>query len=232
MAPGLFRELTPEEEKQLEEEVKQKEEAKKRHGIKDWRHRQKSRKAYSGHKLIFPSTTDSVNTLQHTMVFGSVRSGVLQKLMFINFMICEYRSPLHYELTKIYNDCNLSASAPERLDSKELVHYLKPEHVMKLIGCNRRTAVEYIEVIQSFYSIPMCVSLEVNRRELEKEGKSYYDIYENSPDNTSLARSYPAIEEGEDNNKSPKPLPTWYYSYVMDRSGLDKEEQPEQEEEG
>jgi hypothetical protein len=108
------------------------------------------------------------------------------------------------------------------------VDYLKPEHVMKLIGCNKRTAVEYIEVIQSFYSIPMCIGLESRREELEKEGKSPYDIYKGP---SSLAEAYPAIEEGEDSDRAPKPLPTWFYRYVMDRSKLKEEEEEKEKEE-
>ena len=131
----------------------------------------KRRKAFAEYKLIFPSASDTVDHLQHTMVFGSVRSQTLQKLMFINFMVVEPRSPLHQELAKIHNECNLSrAKRSEDLEAKDLVYYLKPEHVMNLIGCNKRTAVEYVEVIKSFYTLPMFLSSEVNRRQLEDEG--------------------------------------------------------------
>ena len=86
---------------------------------------------------------------------------------------------------------------------------------MKLIGCNRRTAVEYVEVLQHFRGIPEYVGLEVSRMQLEEEGKSPHDIYSGP---SSLAQHYPAGEEGKDNNnKSPRPLPTWYYRYVREK---------------
>ena len=79
----------------------------------------KRRKAFAEYKLIFPSASDTVDHLQHTMVFGSVRSQTLQKLMFINFMVVEPRSPLHQELPKIHNECNLSrAKRSEDLEAK------------------------------------------------------------------------------------------------------------------
>lgn len=226
---GLFDPLTPEQEKALQEQIALEQAARKKYGIKYRTEKQgqadqERRKAFAEHKLIFPATTDAVNELQHTMSFGSVRSQVLQKLMFINFMLCEYRSPLHYELAKIHNECELSrAREPEHLEAKQLVCYLKPEHVMKLIGCNKRTAVEYVEVIKSFHTVPMCVGLEVQRRRLEEEGKSSYDIYK-AP--SSLAEHYPEIEEGADSDRSPPPLPTWYYRFVMKKEEEEEEEVP------
>src|SRR5215212_5408909 len=109
----MFKELTPEQQKVRDEQVAREEAARKKYGIKHWRHRENSRKAFAEHKLIFPSTTDSVNKLQHTLTFGSIRSGVLQKLVFIHFMVGEYRSPLHKELTKMYNECESDNKEPE-----------------------------------------------------------------------------------------------------------------------
>jgi hypothetical protein len=220
--------LTPEEEKALEQRIALEKAAEKKYGLKyrtdnQRQADQKRRKAFAGHKLIFPTTTDPVNEITHEMVFGSIRSQVLQKLMFVNFMMCEYRSPLHHELTKIRNECETRhARSAEETDGKELVYYLKPEHVMKLIGCSRRTAVEYVEVIKSFYTMPSFLGLELERMRLEKEGKSPYDIYSGP---SELAEAYPAIEEGQDSDRSPPPLPTWYYRFVMDTSKLKKRKQ-------
>jgi hypothetical protein len=83
------------------------------------------------------------------------------------------------------------------------------------IGCNRRTAIEYVEVLNHFHSkMPYFFALDFQRYELEKEGKSYYDIY-SAP--SSLAQHYPAGEEGADNNRPPPPLPTWFYRLVMEK---------------
>jgi hypothetical protein len=110
--PGRF-ELTPEQEKELEERMALEEASEKKYGVKKWRTEkqnqadQKRRKAFAGHKLIFPSTTDAVNEIQHEMVFGSIRSQVFQKLLFVDFMMRDSKSPLHLELSKIYRECNL-----------------------------------------------------------------------------------------------------------------------------
>ena len=99
---------------------------------------------------------------------------------------------------------------------------------MNLIGCNKRTAVEYVEVIKSFYTLPMFLSLEVNRRQLEDEGKSYYDKYAGP---SSLREHYPAIEEGQDNNRPPPPLQTWLCRLVMekDKQAEEKEQTTQKE---
>ncbi len=173
-------------------------------------------------------SSSMISKYGYTLVIGSVRSGVFQKLLFVDFMITDPKSPLHLELSKIYRECNLKYADSKDFDPKELEYYLKPEHVMKLIGCNRRTAIEYIEVLNYFRGkFSHGTVLDIHRQKLEDEGMSWYDIYSGP---SSLREHYPAIDEGQDNDRSPPPLPTWYYRFVMDRN-FSKEEELEEEEE-
>lgn len=75
---------------------------------------------------------------------GSIRSKVLQKLVLLWFLVVSgYASPLYQELETRVVAKGLPACASNRLYS------LTPGDVMPLIGCSRRTAIEYIQALRT-----------------------------------------------------------------------------------
>lgn len=94
-------------------------------------------------------------------VYGSVRNKVLKKLLIVDSMI--KNSWIRKELVERYKDHN--RDNPELLVSKfgysgdedslqpcELMHYLGPADIMKVLGCNRRTAAEYKDALDRIHS--------------------------------------------------------------------------------
>jgi hypothetical protein len=94
-------------------------------------------------------------------VYGSVRNKVLKKLLVVDSMI--KNSWIRRELVERYKDDN--RDNPELLVTKfgysgnedslqpcELMHYLGPADIMKVLGCNRRTAAEYKDALDCIHS--------------------------------------------------------------------------------
>jgi hypothetical protein len=108
----------------------------------------------------------------NTFLFGSVRNKGLQKLLLVDYMI-KNSSWVRRELVERYKDHN--RDNPQLLVRKfgysgtednnnnlgpcELMHYLGPADIMKILGCNRRTAAEYKHALDRIHSIyeSMCL---------------------------------------------------------------------------
>lgn len=93
------------------------------------------------HKLAISNPT--AEKFIHKHYFRSIRNKVLQKLvlLFCNFWLSR-EQPLYQEITKRLNEQGLSN------DLCNIVYELKPEDVMPIIGCSKRTAVEYIQALR------------------------------------------------------------------------------------
>jgi len=79
----------------------------------------------------------------HKHVFHSVRNRVLQKLLLLYFNLWGFETELHEKVEK-------------RLADKKLVHdkasfayEITPEEVSEVIGCSRRTAIEYVDALKT-----------------------------------------------------------------------------------
>lgn len=102
------------------------------------------------------------NKEYHTFVFGSVTNKVLQKLLLVNYMI-KNPSWIHKELVERYKEHNRDnpellvrkfgySGIEDNLEPCELIPYLGPADIMKILGCNRRTAAEYKDALDSIHS--------------------------------------------------------------------------------
>ena len=102
------------------------------------------------------------NKEYHTSVFGSVTNKVLQKLLLIDYMI-KNSSWIHKELVERYKEHNRDnpellvrkfgySGTEDNLEPCELMHYLTPADIVKILGCSTRTAVEYKDVLDSIHS--------------------------------------------------------------------------------
>ena len=102
------------------------------------------------------------NKEYHTFVFGSVRNRILQKLLLVDYMI-KNSSWIRKELIERYKDHNRYdpellvrkfgySGIEENLEPYELMHYLGPVDIMKILGCSRRTAVQYKDALDHIHS--------------------------------------------------------------------------------
>jgi hypothetical protein len=129
--------------------------------------KQRSKKVYAKHKMLVigGAGDDEANEILHKHLFKSVRNKVLQKLLLVNFMCLECKSsPIYRELWERYKNKNRTNENPlawkninNNLYPSDLLEVLKPEDVMKVIGCNRRTATEYKDTLDSIHSGHMSV---------------------------------------------------------------------------
>jgi hypothetical protein len=109
----------------------------------DDKNRGRKSKINAKHKLRLADQSN--NEMAHKYMFKSVRNQVLQKLMVIWFVwFYNSNSEGGAELIKRYEDTY--KTEPESIGA--LAKCLKPEDVMETINCNRRTAIEYIQVLR------------------------------------------------------------------------------------
>jgi hypothetical protein len=123
------------------------------------------RKVNAKHKLRFKH--EDANKYHHKMTFGSVRNKVLQKLLLVDHLLWVKNSWLHKELAERYKDHNQESPGllARKFSTKEetgevvddlmpceLMYYLGPGDIMKVIGYNRRTAAGYRDVLSSIHS--------------------------------------------------------------------------------
>jgi hypothetical protein len=105
----------------------------------------------------------------NAFVFGSVTNKVLQKLLLVDYMI-KNSSGIHKELVERYKEHNRDnpellvrkfgySGTEDNLEPYELMHYLAAADIMKILGCNRRTAAEYKHALDRIHSIyeSMCL---------------------------------------------------------------------------
>jgi hypothetical protein len=105
-------------------------------------------------------------------VVGSVTNKVLQKLLLVDYMI-KNSSWIRKELVERYKEYNRDnpellvrkfgySGTEGNLEPCELMHYLSPADIVKILGCNRRTAGEYKDALDSIHSryesMCLCVS--------------------------------------------------------------------------
>ena len=96
------------------------------------------------HKIKLKAEAD-IEKFIHKHVFRSVRNKVLQKLLLLAFQ-------LKWSKTGLYK------TAAKRLVSKKLplnlsniAYELEPEDVMGIIGCSKRTAIEYVDALRYLF---------------------------------------------------------------------------------
>jgi hypothetical protein len=129
--------------------------------------KQRSKKVYAKHKMLVIGAAgdEEANEILHKHLFKSVRNKVLQKLLLVNFVCLECKSsPIYKELWERYEHKNRTnenllawKNISNNLYPSDLLAVLKPEDVMKVIGCNRRTAAEYKDALDSIHSGHMFV---------------------------------------------------------------------------
>ena len=116
-------------------------------------------KVNAKHKIQFKP--EAQNKEYPTFVSGSVRNKVLQKLLLVDSRI--KNSLIRQELVERYKDHNRDnpellvrkfgySGTEDRLEPCELMHYLGPADIMKILGCNRRTAAEYKDALDRIHS--------------------------------------------------------------------------------
>jgi hypothetical protein len=116
-------------------------------------------KVSAKHKIQFKP--EAQNKEYPTFVSGSVRNKVLQKLLLVDSRI--KNSLIRQELVERYKDHNRDnpellvrkfgySGTEDRLEPCELMHYLGPADIMKILGCNRRTAAEYKDALDRIHS--------------------------------------------------------------------------------
>ena len=116
-------------------------------------------KVNAKHKIQFK--TEAKNKEYPTFVSGSVRNKVLQKLLLVDYMI--KNSSIRKELVERYKDHNRDnpellvrkfgySGIEDNLEPSELIHYLGPADIIKILGCNRRTAAEYKDALDHIHS--------------------------------------------------------------------------------
>ena len=102
------------------------------------------------------------NKVYDGFVFGSVTNKVLQKLLVLDSLI-KNSSWIHKELVERYKEHNRDnpellvrkfgySGTEDNLEPYELMHYLAAADIMKILGCNRRTAAEYNDALDSLHS--------------------------------------------------------------------------------
>jgi hypothetical protein len=131
----------------------------------------KRNKANTKRRIRFKN--EAHNKKYRTMAFGSVRNKILKKLLLVDYMI-KNSSWIHKELVERYKDHNRYdpellvrkfgySGIEENFEPCELMHYLSPVDIMKILGCSRRTAVEYKDALDHIHSainesMCLCVS--------------------------------------------------------------------------
>jgi hypothetical protein len=116
-------------------------------------------KVNAKHKIRFKN--EPHNKEYHTFASGSVRNKVLQKLLLVDYMI--KNSSIRKELVERYKDHNRDnpellvrkfgySGIEDNLEPSELIHYLGPADIIKILGCNRRTAAEYKDALDRIHS--------------------------------------------------------------------------------
>ena len=104
----------------------------------------------------------ALNKEYRTMAFGSVRNRFLQKLLLVDYMM-KNSTWIRKELIERYKDHNRCdpellirkfgcSGIEENLEPSELMHYLGPTDIMKILGCSRRTAVQYKDALDRLHS--------------------------------------------------------------------------------
>jgi hypothetical protein len=120
----------------------------------------KRSKVSAKHKIQFKN--EAHNKEYPTFVSGSVRNKFLKKLLLVDYMI-KNSSWIRKELVERYKDHNRDnpellvrkfgySGTEDSLEPCELIHYLGPADIMKILGCNRRTAVEYKDALDCIHS--------------------------------------------------------------------------------
>lgn len=108
------------------------------------KHRGRKPKVKAKHKLRLGD--EESNEEFHKYAFKSVRNKSLQKLMLVWYVFMyNSKSDAPKELMKRYREKNQSEE-PQSLG--DIISMLKPEDVMRVLHCNRRTAIQYIQVLR------------------------------------------------------------------------------------
>lgn len=96
------------------------------------------------HKIKLKAEAD-VEKFIHKHVFRSVRNKVLQKLLLLAFQLKWSKTELYKRAAKrLVKEKSL-------LNLSNIAYELKPEDVMGIIGCSKRTAIEYIDALRYLF---------------------------------------------------------------------------------
>ena len=96
------------------------------------------------------SLTDKlVEEYIHKRIFKSIRSKSLQKLLLVWFLLLDPKHRGHGDLCEMLRKrAKEDDHKPFLRRSLDLASYLKPEDVMIILNCSKRTAIDYIQTIQ------------------------------------------------------------------------------------
>ena len=85
----------------------------------------------------------------HKRVFKSIRSKSLQKLLLVWFLLLDPKDMGHGDLCDLLRKrAKEDGHKPFLRRSLDLASYLKPEDIMIILNCSKRTAIDYIQTIQ------------------------------------------------------------------------------------
>jgi hypothetical protein len=97
------------------------------------------------HKIVV-SEDEGLNRLWHETFTRSVRSKVLQKLILLWFNLwIDQESELHQLVKKRI----LGRGLP--LVRGNFIYEVKPEEAMEILGCSKRTAIEYLNTLRILF---------------------------------------------------------------------------------
>ena len=99
------------------------------------------------------SRCDKTNEIFHKYVFKSVRNRVLQQLMILFYVYMYNQKSEGWKIlaTRYRKEVPGDTKRVHNLISR--LEYLKPEDVMQVIGCSKRTAIEYIQALHFIASV-------------------------------------------------------------------------------
>jgi hypothetical protein len=113
-----------------------------------------------GHPLhkMFVYKDSKQDEAMNDLVFGSVRSRVLQKLLVLWFVFCVNRGaednpqPVYREVVSRYKEKHKDDEIKFPVTRVEVLYELKPDDIRKVIGsCSDRTAAEYIDALRKMF---------------------------------------------------------------------------------
>jgi hypothetical protein len=112
--------------------------------------RQMPKGQYPVHKFRI-SDNPGIAQIYNQWVFGSARSRVLQRLLYLWLLIVSKDMPLSQELRKRAQETQkkVGYSYKDSYPYQTLIDELKPEDVCKVLGCSRRTAYEFMHTLEA-----------------------------------------------------------------------------------
>jgi hypothetical protein len=112
--------------------------------------RQMPKGQYPVHKFRI-SDNPGVAQIYNQWVFGSARSRVLQRLLYLWLLIVSKDTPLSQELQKRAEEAQKKAGYfyKDSYPYQTLIDELKPEDVCKALRCSRRTAYEFMHTLEA-----------------------------------------------------------------------------------